>query len=271
MRASPLSQSLLGRLLNSGSNAHLRHEGAALVEFTAYLATYRGSGALIGVTWFLNLHSEPLGPLNRPEEALAVLGELEALASQTEERLSLADALRLKGEVLIARGNASGPDEAVPWFKQAILRARSQGAWLPAMRAALPLARLLHQQADQEGARTLDPDQDKRISWIRCPIRKQVGRTMAELGMERRVLASDVVSPSPLPPRQTTHRRQCGLWSVAPAKGASRRRQGAPASALGLAGRGASRAASVQPARKTRDSVLHPSRFGCSIDKSTLD
>jgi predicted ATPase len=176
--------SLLGRLLATWAAGYLRDEESALEEFQGYLAAYRGSGALIGVTWFLNLYAELLRHFGRTREALVVLGESEGIASLTQERFFLVDTLRLKGELHAALSNDSTSVVAVQCFQEAINLARVQGAWLPGMRAAIPLARLLCRQGAVEEARDLFTFHYQKLSWVKCPDHAQARDLMRELSLD---------------------------------------------------------------------------------------
>ncbi|MBM5815614.1 MAG: hypothetical protein FJ083_03190 [Cyanobacteria bacterium K_Offshore_surface_m2_239] len=161
--------SLLARILTSWTNGYLRNEQSSLDELQAYIAAYRGSGALIGVPWFLNLYAELLWRFGRARESLVVLGEAEGIASLTQERFFLVDTLRLKGELHSALSSKPVSLVAAQCYREALNLARVQGAWLPGMRAVLPLSRLLRRQGDLEEARTLITDHYNRLSWIPCP------------------------------------------------------------------------------------------------------
>jgi tetratricopeptide (TPR) repeat protein len=175
--------SLLGRILIAWTNGYLRNEESSLDELQAYIAAYRGSGALIGVPWFLNLYAELLWRFARPQEALVVLGEAEGIASLTQERFFLVDTLRLKGELHGALSAEPVSVVAIQCYREAVNLARVQGSWLPGIRAAFPLARLLHRQGDSEKARALITDLYKMLSWIPCPDQREAHALMQELSL----------------------------------------------------------------------------------------
>lgn len=176
--------SLLGRLLITWTNGYLRRDEAALGEFQAYLAAYRGSGALIGVPWFLNLLAELLRHFGRTREALVVLGESEGIASLTQERFFLVDTLRLKGELHAELSSQSTSVVAVQCFQEAVNLARVQGAWLPGFRAAMPLARLLLHQGAVEEAKDLFSFHYNKLSWVKCPDHDQARALIQELALD---------------------------------------------------------------------------------------
>ncbi|MEB3317663.1 MAG: adenylate/guanylate cyclase domain-containing protein [Cyanobacteriota bacterium] len=176
--------SLLGRLLITWTNGFLRDDQSTLDEFQAYVTAYRGSGALIGVPWFLNLYAELLWHFGRTREALVVLGESEGIASLTQERFFLVDTLRLKGELHAALSADPTSVVAAQCFREAINLARVQGAWLPGVRAAMPLARLLIRQGDFEEARELVRFHYKKLSWIKCPDYEHVRALIQDLSLD---------------------------------------------------------------------------------------
>ncbi|MFN9645447.1 MAG: AAA family ATPase [Cyanobacteriota bacterium] len=176
--------SLLGRLLTTWTNGFLRDQPSALEEYQGYLTAYRASGALIGVPWFLNLYAELLRHFGRAREALVVLGESEGIASLTQERFFLVDTLRLKGELHADLSADSTFDLAAQCFREAINLARVQGAWLPGLRAAIPLTRLLRRHGSLEDARHLFAFHYQQISWVDCPDLEQARAVMQELSLE---------------------------------------------------------------------------------------
>ena len=176
--------SLLGRLLTTWTKGFFRRDEGSLVEFQAFVSAYRASGASIGVPWFLNLYAELLGLFGREREALVFLYESEGIASLTQERFFLVDTLRLKGELHSALSPDQTSAEAIGCFREAIRLARSQGAWLPGMRAAMPLARLLQRQGDHDEARALLADHYKKLSWIKCPDHREARALINELSVE---------------------------------------------------------------------------------------
>lgn len=192
--------SLLGRLLTAWSRGCLGNEVASLEEFNAYLLAYKASGALIGMTWFLNLYAELLWHFQRPQEALQVLSEAEGIAARTEERFFLVDTLRLKGEFLAANAEKAIRDEALRSFWQAIHLAHGQGTWLLAMRAAVRLARLLQQQECGDQARAVLAYHYKKVSWLKGAIHQEVWEAMLALSIDRPFLARFSAPSFPLLP-----------------------------------------------------------------------
>jgi class 3 adenylate cyclase/tetratricopeptide (TPR) repeat protein len=175
--------SLLGRILTCWTRGHLHSDETSMDELYAFITAYRGSGALIGVPWFLNLYAELLWRFGRPREALVVLGEAEGIASLTQERFFLSDTLRLKGDLHSALSSQTICITAMQCYREAINLARVQGAWLPAMRAVFPLVRLLQRQGDSAEAQALFADIHARLSWIPCPDQREASAVMRELSL----------------------------------------------------------------------------------------
>ncbi|MFN9631463.1 MAG: adenylate/guanylate cyclase domain-containing protein [Cyanobacteriota bacterium] len=175
--------SLLGRLLLIWTRGYLTQDISSLEEFQAYLAAYRGSGALIGVPWFLNLYAELLWNFDQPSEAFATLQEAEVIASQTQERFFLVDTLRLRGEFHAAASQHPISEEAIPCLQAALHLAQTQGTWLLGMRAAIQLARLLSRRGDIDQARNIVSFHYQKISWIPCPDHAAALALMHELAI----------------------------------------------------------------------------------------
>ena len=94
--------------------------------------------------------AEALIRVGRIGQGLSVVES--ALAGETEERLGVAELLRLKGELLLLQG-APGPAEtAEDQLRHAPDCARRQGALSWELRAATSLARLLRAQAGRPSA-----------------------------------------------------------------------------------------------------------------------
>ncbi len=82
---------------------------------------------------------------NQVAEARANLDEAEQLAETTEEKMHLAEIIRLRGRLWQAEGNY---DQARLCFERAIAQSREQGARLFELNAARDLARLAGKSGD---------------------------------------------------------------------------------------------------------------------------
>jgi len=94
--------------------------------------------------------------MNRPEEALNFLEELEQLAIETHQQMFMSEMHRLRAEAL-ARLKPTDPaigDE----YRRALQLARSQGAWMLELRAATSFATwLARAQRTREAREMLEP------------------------------------------------------------------------------------------------------------------
>jgi predicted ATPase len=86
----------------------------------------------------------------QPDEGVGVLANALTMVKDNEERLLESELYRLKGELLLLRGDPETNVEAN--FQQAIEIARRQGARSLELRAATSLARLWNSQGKQEDA-----------------------------------------------------------------------------------------------------------------------
>ncbi len=174
---------LLGRLLITWTNGYLRGEESCLDEFQEFLSAYRASGALIGLPWFLNLYAELLWRFGKTREALVVLGESEDITSLTKERFFLVDTLRLKGDLHATLSADPASAVAAQCFREAIHLSRLQGSWLPGMRAAIRLARVLQRLGEVDEAKALITYHYKQLSWIQCPDYEEARALINELSL----------------------------------------------------------------------------------------
>jgi hypothetical protein len=191
--------SLLGRLLTTWGRGFLGSDVTAVAEYASYLSAYRNSGALIGVPWFLNMYAELLWSFERHSDALDAIVQAEETASATDERFFLADSLRLKGEMLaFIAGNACS-DDSLQCIFQSLQLAHSQGAWLPAMRTAIWLTRLLMQASCCDQAALMLGYHYNKVSWVKGPIHDEARSLMADLGIDRSFLSALKKDPSRMP------------------------------------------------------------------------
>jgi predicted ATPase len=101
---------------------------------------------------FRAFYAEALHLAGATDEALATVDDVLSLMERTGERLWQANALGLKGDLLLARGSGA---EAEVWYGNAIEVARAQSAKIWELRAATRLARLWHRQGKMIEARDL--------------------------------------------------------------------------------------------------------------------
>ena len=91
------------------------------------------------LTTFLLAQAEALAEAKQVEPALLAIHEALARVERTKERWCLAEALRIRGELALQIGSRG---DAETYFRQALERARAQGALSWELRAATSLARL---------------------------------------------------------------------------------------------------------------------------------
>ncbi|HSF39943.1 MAG TPA: protein kinase [Thermoanaerobaculia bacterium] len=114
-------------------------------------------------------------------EALATVNEGLALSAATGQRMVDAELLRLRGEILLARGDA--PGEAEPCFLRALEVASGQGARLLELRAAVSLARLRAGQDRKAEARALlAPLYEAFLEGLDTPDLREAAALLAILG-----------------------------------------------------------------------------------------
>lgn len=99
--------------------------------------------------------AETLGRAGHIGEGLAALDEAIARADETEERWSIAELLRIKGELLVWQGEPGAAAMAEDLFRQALDWASRQDALSWALRVATSFARLLRDQDRSADAKAL--------------------------------------------------------------------------------------------------------------------
>jgi predicted ATPase len=144
-------------------------QGALLImqdDFAAGLPLLRGaldelreSGAAPGYPAFQTVLASGLGRARQATQGLAVINQALAFSERHEERWSLPEILRIKGELLLLEcAPATAAAEAEDHFRQALDWARRQSALSWELRAATSLARLLcNRHLPAEGLAILQP------------------------------------------------------------------------------------------------------------------
>jgi predicted ATPase/DNA-binding winged helix-turn-helix (wHTH) protein len=103
-----------------------------------------------------------LARLGQIDEGFSAIEEALARADETRQRWSIAELLRLKGELLLSKGAPGGAAMAEEHFRQALDWAHRQGALSWELRAATSLAQLLRDQGlSAEGMALLQPVYDR--------------------------------------------------------------------------------------------------------------
>ena len=106
-------------------------------------------------TGFLGALAEGLGSAGRVTEGLAAIEEAIERSERTEERWSMAELLRVKGELLLLQGAPNAAAAAEEQFLEALDWARRQELLSWELRGATSLARLWHRQRRTSQARKL--------------------------------------------------------------------------------------------------------------------
>ncbi len=126
------------------------------------LALLRSARGELRETGFAALYAEILRALaealagaGEVAEGLATIDEALARSERNEERWSVAELLRIKGELLLSQAGPDAVDTAEDHFRRAIDWAGRQSALSWELRAATSLARLWREQARNEEAREL--------------------------------------------------------------------------------------------------------------------
>ncbi len=180
--------SLLGRIITAWTNGYLSNDVSSVEEFNSYLEAYKGSGALIGIPWFLNIYAELLRHFDKPDDALKAIRGAEEITEATGERFFQVDTLRIKGELLSVIHGSTGSEASQHCFLEALQLAHAQGAWLPAVRVAARLASLMMSTDLHAEARQILAFYYKKVSWTKCAIYKEIVDLMVQLDMSPRCL-----------------------------------------------------------------------------------
>src|SRR5207244_6994856 len=102
--------------------------------------------------------AEAWGRAGQIADGLAAIEEAISRAERTEERYTMAELMRVKGELLLLQGAPGAAAAAEDHFRQSLDWARRQGALSWELRAATSLARLLgHQDRIAEARDLLAP------------------------------------------------------------------------------------------------------------------
>jgi predicted ATPase len=141
-----------GTLTRGWGLAAMGRWGEGVPLLTAGLAHLYDTGFTAHTTAFLTLLADGCRMAGQLQAALAHLAEARRFAEQTGDRWALAEALRLRGDVLLAIDDRSGAEAG---YREAIGVAQQQSAKLWELRAATSLARLCRDQGRRAEARNL--------------------------------------------------------------------------------------------------------------------
>jgi predicted ATPase len=128
-----------------------------LAQVRQGIASYRATGAALGVPYHCTVLAEVCDHLGHTEDGLQALAEAHSLVEQQEERWWEAEVTRLRG-ILLLRQPVPLQQEAEAWLRRALDIARRQEAKSLELRAATSLSRLWQQQGKcQEALDLLAP------------------------------------------------------------------------------------------------------------------
>jgi tetratricopeptide (TPR) repeat protein len=142
----------LGRIYRGWSLAAMGHADEGLAAIGTGLAGCNETGIMLWRPLFLTLLADACRIAGQLQAALGHLGEAQRLVDETGERWTLAEALRLRGDVLLAMGDRAGAEAG---YHEAIAIAQQQSARLWELRASISLARLWRDQGKRMEARDL--------------------------------------------------------------------------------------------------------------------
>jgi class 3 adenylate cyclase len=121
-------------------------------EMKAALENYRLTGSVLNISTFCLMLAEGQERAGALEEALSSISDGLKHVAETQERKREAELYRLRGEILLSRGEVSAGEMSL---RQGIEVARKQRAKMFEVRAAIPLGRLLIEQGRSGEARDL--------------------------------------------------------------------------------------------------------------------
>jgi predicted ATPase len=141
-----------GDIFRGWSLAALGHADEGLTALGAGLAGLDETGLMLWRPLLLALFADACRVAGQLPAALGHLIEAQRLADETGERWTLAETLRLRGDVLLATGDRAGAEAG---YCEAIAIAQQQRGKLWELRAAMSLARLWRDQGKRAEARDL--------------------------------------------------------------------------------------------------------------------
>jgi predicted ATPase len=130
-----------GGTVFTGWAAAVAGDRTALDVLRAGLGAWADTGSVTYQTYYIALLAEALARHGMVNEARRQVDEALGLASRTSEGLFEAELHRLRGEFLLADGNAAARPEARESFGRALATAQRQGALSLELRSTLSLSR----------------------------------------------------------------------------------------------------------------------------------
>jgi len=131
---------LFARVLYGSAIAQQGRPETGIAEMEQALAAIYDDGWLLQRPFFLTRLAEARQQCGRLDSALVAVDEAVRVAEVTEERFSLAELYRLRGELML-EVHPERREEALQWLRRAVEVGESQGARLLERRAAASLAK----------------------------------------------------------------------------------------------------------------------------------
>jgi predicted ATPase len=144
-----------GKIVRGWATATAGETSAGIAEMREGINAWRATGAELSTTWWLAILAEAYIRADQPQLGLDAVAEALEIAGTTGERLFEAEVHRLRGDLLLLRGDGAAEDEAEADFQRAIATARDQRTKLFELRAAVSLAQLWQRQGRSAAAHDL--------------------------------------------------------------------------------------------------------------------
>jgi predicted ATPase len=170
---------------------------------TTGLRGVHGEGFMAHTTALLTVLADACRMAGRSQAALEHLAEAHRFAERTGDRWALAEALRLRGDVLLTTGDPAGAEAS---YRDAIAIAQQQSARLWELRAAMSLARLWRDQGKVAEARDLlAPVYGWFTEGFGTPVLQEAKALFDELGADPSAGMGDGVAPAPTSSRNVMY------------------------------------------------------------------
>jgi predicted ATPase len=140
----------VSRIMNAAADAALNGAGDQRQEMVEALQAYGATGARFQSPYLRTLIAETMLRENDIDSGLDIITEAEHMVQETGENFFLSEILRLKGELLYAKGNEA--DKAESCFLKSLEVARSQSAKSLELRTIMSMARILRDRGESSQA-----------------------------------------------------------------------------------------------------------------------
>ncbi len=143
----------LAQMQHGSALCHRDDVATGIVEIEQGLQLVRLTGVSSPLAYYLCYHADACLRARAPDKGLASVEEGLKLAQTTVDRMATSELLRLKGELLLQRGDSR--DLAESFLREAVDVAVADGAGLWELRAATSLARVLSERGEPTPARRI--------------------------------------------------------------------------------------------------------------------